>query len=256
MPIMNSSRVRILIVAIAALTGAIPAATQVINPVVKSSWQSFLESLSGILWAALAIGTTLYLSKELKNLLWSVVQRLKSCSAVKIGPVEFGALNSIPAAIPEGQTAIFQRETSVSPHWKVEDLTEDDGTFRAQWDRYPAESKYAMLVHSYFPSSEPGQVYDVLVYFVERKTGALQKVSKVEYYFGPNWRNLIYTCENKAQSFAIRVSAYDRFVCIAKLHFTTKDTAIVARYIDFEMGVLPTIPTTPPEPGRAPVARS
>jgi len=168
MPIMNSSRVRILIVAIAALTGAIPAATQVINPVVKSSWQSFLESLSGILWAALAIGTTLYLSKELKNLLWSVVQRLKSGSAVKIGPVEFGALNSIPAAIPEGQTAIFQRETSVSPHWKVEDLTEDDGTFRAQWDRYPAESKYAMLVHSYFPSSEPGQVYDVLLYFVEQ----------------------------------------------------------------------------------------
>jgi hypothetical protein len=128
-------------------------------------------------------------------------------------------------------------------------LRGDDGYLHGLWDRYPAYSHYAMIVHKLFPSSEPGQVYDVLLYLVERKDGALLGVSKVEYYFGPSWNDYIYPSTDRSRGFPIEVSAYDRFICIARLHFThTRETAIVFRYVDFEMGSYAPIPTEPPKP--------
>jgi hypothetical protein len=222
------------------LTGP-AAAAQAIEPIVKSSWQSFLESLPGLLWAALAIGVTLYFIEELKRLLWSLVLRLKSGSAVKFGPIELGALSSIPAAVPKG--------VGESPYWKIRDLKKDDGNLSRLRDWYAAYSNYAMLVHKVFPSDKPGQEYDVLLYFVERQEGALLGVSKVEYYFGPYWNDYIYPSTDRLRGFPMKVSAYDRFICIARLHFNdTEKTAIVFRYIDFEMGAYPTVPTAPPNP--------
>jgi hypothetical protein len=216
------------------LTG--PAAAQAIEPIVKPSWQSILELLPGLLWVALAIGLVLYFIRELKRLLWSVVLRLKSGSAVKLGPIELGALSAIPKALPE--------RVGESPFWKNKQVKKDNGTLGGLREWYASYSNYAMLVHRVFPSDKPDQEYDVLLYFVEREEGALLGVSKVEYYFGPYWGDYIYPSEDRLRGFPIKVSAFDRFICIAKLHFNdTKKTAIVFRYIDFEMGAYPTVPT-------------
>jgi hypothetical protein len=214
------------------------AAAQTLSPAVKSFEQSLLESLPNLLWALLAIGATLYFSEELKTILWSVVLRLKSGSAVKFGSLEFAALTSIPAVAPKGVV--------VPANWGS--LEKDKGFLKDLRERYPAYSRDAMLVHKVFPSSQPGQEYDVLLYLVERKEGALLGVSKVEYYFGPSWQDLIYPSHDRFRGFPIKVSAYDRFICIARLYFIgTEQTAIVLRYVDFEMGAYPTKPTAPPD---------
>jgi hypothetical protein len=236
---MNLSSLRSLVVVIVPSIIGAPAAAEATNPIVKSFGQSFIESLPSLLFATLAIGATLYFSEELKRLLWSVVLRLKSGSAVKFGPIELAALTSIPAAIPEG--------VGVPSSWRG--LKKDNGDLMKLWESYPAYSNNVMLVHKVFPSSEPDQEYDVLLYLVERREGALLGVSWVEYYFGPYWSNYIYPSHDRFRGFPIKVSAYDRFICIARLHFThTEQTAIVFRYVDFEMGAYPTIPTSPAKP--------
>lgn len=105
-----------------------------------------------------------------------------------------------------------------------------------------------MLVHKYALSSTPDQMYDVLLYLVEREDGALLRVAKVEYYFGPRWGNIIFTSTDRSRGFPVRVSAYDRFICVATLHFVDGwPPADVFRCVDFEMGP-PAIPRDAPKP--------
>jgi hypothetical protein len=235
---MNLRIIAMWIAVIAASIDVAPAVAQAANPNAKSQWQLFWEVLPGLLWAALAICLFLYLRAELKELVVSVVMRLKSGAELKFGSI---VLAEIPAAVREGESA------RPSPSWDGVKLKEADDQLYHLWDGYSKKSRYVMLVHRFFPSREPRQVYDVLLYFVERRAGALLQVTRVEYYFGPNWQNLVYPSNDRSKRFAIKVSAYDRFVCVAKLYFADNETATVYRYVDFEMGPLPTLPIDPPK---------
>jgi hypothetical protein len=219
---------------IAASIDVTPAVAQATNPNAKSFW----EVLPGLLWPVLAICLFLYLRTELKELVLSVVVRLKSGGALKFGSI---VLAEIPAAVREGESAL------PSASWDGVSLKKADARLYNLWAGYSKKSRSAMLVHRYFPSRQPGQIYDVLLYFVERTAGALQRITRVEYYFGPNWQDLIYPSSDRSKRFVIKVSAYDRFVCVAKLYFDDNETATVYRYVDFEMGPLPSLSTDPPK---------
>ncbi|MBV8609828.1 MAG: hypothetical protein JO034_20515, partial [Singulisphaera sp.] len=65
--------------------------------IAKTDMQSIMEMIPSLLWALLAIGATVYFRRELWRLLSTLVLRLHSGSALKLGPVEFAALGSIPA---------------------------------------------------------------------------------------------------------------------------------------------------------------
>jgi hypothetical protein len=43
---------------------------------------------------------------------------------------------------------------------------DDDGRRESEREKYYADSKRVMLVHKLWPSTEKGQVYDVLIYVV------------------------------------------------------------------------------------------
>jgi hypothetical protein len=104
-----------------------------------------------------------------------------------------------------------------------------------------------MLVHRVVVSNKPDQLYDILIYLTPHppSNATLVGVTKVEYYFGKSWGQSIFTSVDRARGFAISTSAYGPFMCTAEIHFSDGDVAIVARYIDFEMGGLGAQPEPP-----------
>lgn len=101
------------------------------------------------------------------------------------------------------------------------------------------------LVHAYKPSKQPGQKVDVFVYLVRHqadsihpvKTG-LPEIRQVEFYFGPAWRNEIFTVVNNGSNvLGFRTHAYGNFLATARMTFAdpNKQPVTLHRYLDFEM---------------------
>jgi hypothetical protein len=102
------------------------------------------------------------------------------------------------------------------------------------------------LVHVYKPSRLGGQKYDVFVYLVRHvrdsvrpeKTG-LPEIEKVEFYFGPSWRDEVFTVVNNGSNvLGVRTHAYGTFLATAQVTFKpglNKSPVILHRYLDCEM---------------------
>lgn len=83
-------------------------------------------------------------------------------------------------------------------------------------------------------------LYDIQLYLIPHKHATLAGVSQVNYYFGKHWDNQIFTSVDRAHAFLIATSAYGPFMCTAELRFSDGEIAMVARYVDFEMGAIGT----------------
>ncbi|HXQ08644.1 MAG TPA: pYEATS domain-containing protein, partial [Bradyrhizobium sp.] len=98
-----------------------------------------------------------------------------------------------------------------------------------------------MLVHRIRPVlDEPGH-FDISVYLLPHKGGALNQVKKVEYYFGPHWggsqNGSRFVVEDPRDGFAMKIQAYGPALCMADILFHDKEQVISRqfRYLDFEM---------------------
>jgi hypothetical protein len=114
--------------------------------------------------------------------------------------------------------------------------TGDEVAFWLARDQFKESSRHLMLVHRLFLSTKPGQIYDALIYVVPTRSGSLAGVTHVDYFFGRYWGNKIFPSTDRSRGFPILTSAYGAFLCCAKVHMNDDSTALLFRYIDFEMG--------------------
>jgi hypothetical protein len=181
--------------------------------------------LPAVLWWLLAVIVALILWPELTRLVQALALRLESGAAVKLGPIELDAIR-----VTAGDAHVGSEITVVE--------VDRDGPWTKSRDEVYATHRKLFLVHRLFPSSSPGQLYDILIQLTAHKTD-IHGVAKVQYFFGDGWRNQVYESADSAKRFGILVSAYGAgFLALARIHLHSGDVIRTWRYIDFEMGPL------------------
>jgi hypothetical protein len=111
----------------------------------------------------------------------------------------------------------------------------DDGQRLEERKGIYHESRQLLLAHRLLRSDSEDQIFDIYIYIIPHFKGSLEGVSRVEYFFGPYWRNRVYVARNRFNGFSVRTSAYGPFLCTAWVYFSD-NVASLSRYIDFEMG--------------------
>jgi len=115
-----------------------------------------------------------------------------------------------------------------------------------EWTAFRAheydESHNIQLVHVYRPS-KTRKYYDISIYLMKHVTGdapnqttRLNDVTNAEFYFGEYWGNRVFTPKiDYGRPIGVNISAWGMFLAVCRLTFDDDRTAIVYRYIDFEM---------------------
>ncbi len=214
---------------------------------VKPAWQAVLEGVPAVGWLLLAFFAIAILGTDLLRTVRALLKRIEGGAAVELGGVKIGANTPSVPDQDVVKAALKDHQQEISDNLHIQSADEQ---IMRTWDMFSWQARGVMLVHSYYPSNVPKQIYDVELYLVERETRALRKVHRVEYYFGPRWEGVfVVDGSHDNLDFRVRISAYDRFVCAARIHFVGgSQPAVICRYVDFEFGRLPTRLTAPSRP--------
>jgi hypothetical protein len=184
-------------------------------------------ALPSILWVGLVIIGFVLLRKQLVNLLENLAWRVRTGASIKLFSLELGQTYIAPNVGKSDESVLPHRTDSDSRRWK-------------QREAYYVPNRKIFLVHRLAPSKHKGMLYDIEIYLAPHKEATLASVARVDYYFGRNWGNQIFSSTDRARSFAISTSAYGPFMCTAELLFTDGESVIIGRYVDFEMGAIGT----------------
>lgn len=199
-----------------------------------ASRRELFGAIPTLLWCLLIGGTLFFLRGDIRRILQIVMARLQQGGSVKLGSIEIGAVIAIPARMQKAEESRTVRA--------------DNGTRRAEREHYYERARRVMLVHRLSPSTEEGQLYDILIYVVPALGGSIAGVAQVEYYFGGHgWQHRIFTASDRSRGFPVLTAAYGPFLCTAEAVFTDGTSVLLHRFIDFEMGNLVTFAT----PGRS-----
>jgi len=184
-----------------------------------SSW----PVVPSALWILFLTGVLFVFRADIREMVRALRVRIQRGAAIKLAGIEVGAVVALPSRLEKTDT--------------VKSVREDDGTRRSERETYYARCRRAMLVHKLLPSSEPGELYDILIYVVPAFRGSLAGVSRVEYYFGGyGWKDRIFVASDRSRGFPVLTAAYGPFLCTAELVFNDGESVIEHRFIDFEMG--------------------
>jgi hypothetical protein len=186
--------------------------------------QAILTALPSLCWFGLVFVLLIAMQGTIRQLASAVIWRVRCGAQIKIASFELGESYVSPGK-------------SISKTGKLIKVREDiDGERYDERGRYYLPNRDLFLAHRLEPSVESDQLYDILIYLIPHKDATLACVQKVEYYFGRYWGGKIFTSADRASGFSITTSAYGPFVCTARLYFTDGATAMIWRYVDFEMG--------------------
>jgi len=179
---------------------------------------------STALWILFWTGLLCFFRHELRDLLRTLLVRVRHGASVKVWNLEIGAVNALPGALEKTEGARV---------WRPDENQSRENERRAYYDH----ARRVMLVHKLFQSTEKGELYDILIYVVPSKDGTLSAVHSVEYFFGSHgWKNRIFVATDRSRGFPILTAAYGPFLCTAEVVFTDGERVMLHRYIDFEMG--------------------
>jgi hypothetical protein len=200
---------------------------------------NFWTALPSILWVSLLIIILLVLYKPISELISQFIIRVRAGAPMRIGYVEFGAVQTEQAHTASSISSSSAPESAYSPesaHPAGEGMSPEAMDLNYARESFKEETRRIMLVHRLFRSTKQGQVYDVLIYLVPREGETLVAVSGVEYFFGRYWKNQIFQSYDRSRGFPILTSAYGTFLCCARVSFNDGYQQTLFRYIDFEMG--------------------
>ena len=182
-----------------------------------------------VLWVAMITFGILLFRRQIGTLFGAAFSRIRSGGSVAIASFKLDALPQV------------QQGTSTAT--KVRGLVEirdDDGAFHDSRSQFRAEFRNLFLVHRIAPSTDPEQLYDIVIYLVPSLSyGSLSGVVAVEYYMGKYWGRQVFRSIDRATGFLIATAAYAPFTCTARVCFSDGATVYLHRYVDFEMGQLP-----------------
>ncbi|MEA2326310.1 MAG: hypothetical protein QOE68_1269 [Thermoanaerobaculia bacterium] len=179
---------------------------------------------STLLWIVFWTALLYAFRDELRDLLRTLLGRVRHGASVKVWNLEIGAVNALPSAIEKTEGARI---------WRLDDNHGRENERRTYYDR----ARRVMLVHKLFQSTEEGELYDILIYVIPSKDGTLSGVHSIEYFFGSyGWKNRIFVASDRSRGFPVLTAAYGPFLCTAEIVFTDGERVMLHRYIDFEMG--------------------
>lgn len=203
--------------------------TKVELPTIPNLDDGIYGVITAVLWIASAAILLKLLWNPINNLLVTFIKRIQAGAALKIGALELSAFRVFPE-IPPSNRKIYVKNS--------------DSECEMLRGKIYNEQKRLFIAHKLFSSSEPNQLYDILIYLISHNgqsgNGDLSSVQKVEYYFGSMWGNKVFESEERNSRFAVVVSAYGSgFLCLARIHIKGEINPVEAwRYIDFEQGLL------------------
>lgn len=105
-----------------------------------------------------------------------------------------------------------------------------------------AESRGIFLAHVIGPSSQGPGWAEVYVYLVGHRRARAgfpddqADVVKAEFYLGRHWGGRVFEITRNPDGITgLRTTAYGPVLCICRIHFNDGHTAVLNRYLDFEM---------------------
>lgn len=230
----------------------------------------FVQSLdpsvvSTAMWLILLLLLLITFGRKASRLLDAVIQRVKGGSAIEIWKVKIEA-----AAVPVGLESMGPQRSPVQGLLEHPDTPEK----RSWWSRarrqggkhvklaargdlpewtlgrrnIGVDQRGVHLAHLLAPTREPGQEWEIFIYLVagaERTAaygmpGDVSDVASAEFYLGHMWgeRTTTVTWTRDRSHLGIRTTAYAPVICLCRITFRDGHTAVLSRFIDFEMGRL------------------
>jgi len=184
----------------------------------------FWGVLPTILWIAFLSAMLWAFRAEVRGLVRAILSRLRHGAMVKVGTLEIGAVIAVPGRVEKTENTPTVRE-------------DKERRRDSEREQYYEDKRRVMLVHKLLPSTEPGELYDILIYLIPSYRGTLLGVQQVEYYFGAHgWKNRIFRASDRSHGFAVLTAAYGPFLCTAEVLFTDGKSVMLHRFIDFKMG--------------------
>lgn len=180
--------------------------------------EKLIEISPSLLWLALIVGVLIWRRRDVDRFFGLLSQRVQAGAPVNIsGIIEIGGVAGRLVNAPHAGGQVTK-----------------DSSRNDLRKAFYQDNRHIMVVHTLHASSSPGQVFDVLVYLQPRGQGSLLGVKLVEYYFGSHWNDIVISTDRRVNSYAVKVSAYGAFLCLARIVFTDETTSDQYRYIDFE----------------------
>ena len=189
--------------------------------------QAIANLLPTLVWVIFLTFIFCLLRREIRGLFGAILSRIRQGASLKVWNIEVGAVvSALPSQMEKAKEARVSRE-------------DENKKRRTEREGYYQRTRRVMLVHKLFPSTESGQLYDLLIYIVPAQGGTLLCVQRVEYYFGGfGWEHRIFVASDRSRGFPILTAAYGPFLCTAEIFFTDGGSVMLHRFIDFEMGNL------------------
>jgi hypothetical protein len=158
-----------------------------------------------------------------------VPEALPRLRKVKYGAteLEFAELERLPT-VPAGDTP-----TRALPRGVTAETAAD---WTAERERLKETSRDVFLAHVIRPSKKRGQTYDIFILLTRTQPVGLGDVTVAEFFFGKHWGNRVFRVERTGDTIGISTAAYGPFLAICRVTFEDGHTALLDRFIDFEMG--------------------
>ena len=235
-------------------------------------WQQKITSaLSEAAAAILLVGPGFFASKFIEETEWPELKRAVETRGLRLYPLIIGH-SSYPVSflkdyqafndpqlplegLPEPEQNKWLNKISMavcldmlqkvqqSSSQPVDTPTKSETWQSARGDEYTRTDGY-MLVHTYRPSKQQGQAFDIFLFLMRHRRGAkgppvrvFEEIETAEFFFGDSWGNRVFTVPNEGGLIGIRTSAWGTFLATCRLIFKDKNRqpVILHRYIDFEM---------------------
>lgn len=143
-----------------------------------------------------------------------------------------------------GRELVFKLLPHVSPDGGQPELRSIPEWSKARNAIY-RDARNVFLAHTLRPSKTKGQLFDIAIYLIPHRSNDpayrredLADVVKAEFFLGAFWGNRIISATESGGYIGISTSAYGPFLCVCRVYFRDGETALLSRYIDFEMGEL------------------
>jgi hypothetical protein len=191
----------------------------VIDDLVKL--KDYVPLFSTFFWI-LFIGVILIIfKKKLEVLITILLERVKSGSSFKAGPIEIGEqLEKLEYADPNKSESISNTEAGKREEIRSNIYKKNKGLF---------------LTHIITPSKRRNQKYDIFIYLIRHDSIDFSDIKKADFFFGHMWSNQIFSEVVKNGIIGISTSAYGPFLCTCCVVFKDGSEINLERYIDFEM---------------------
>lgn len=218
---------------------ALAASQEQQTPPATSARVEAVRIIPGLAWPVFLIIVLIVYRRPLRQFIGLVIWRIRAGSGIEIAGLQLQKLN-IPQVTQQGNVS--------GPVQAMDDPGGEFGTARRE---LLDNCRGIFLAHQTAPSKDVNQLYDVWIYLVPydptdpaltpHPGASLLSVRRVEYFFGPSWSSKVFVSENRANSFPIKLSAWAKFICNARIEFVDGTRAWTWRLIDFEMGSIGSI---------------